>query len=841
MRCVPIHQLESHEFLLYKQNLIGNQLVSAEELVLFFRQKPNRRILNLPITPYLYAYYKGKKKWLKHLSKDSLLYQETEQYFDSLTQKLQTELDSIIENSSKEVDDYEKLFAEYPKAARLYRKKQKLIKKKNDKLLKLQTKIQEGNWLMRVVGEKPAILDTSLSYSTAQQIQKYLEYKKGLFGSSVVIVWDTLDKLPLNKLKNERLKINLNVGAKLIGQTFVIHETSPTYIRKIIWNIEDSAALRLVEQQTQHPLQNKKIYSEQLLEAERDYLTQLFRNHGYFNFYKNQIRFRVDTVSNYHPDSLDVIGIINFPNNSAKVYVIDTVLMDTDTDVTSQRSIKKVKNFNGITFLLHRELFSARVLDSKIFIRPKEKFSQYYTEETQRALASTEMFKFVNIKFDTTGNQFRANIFTSPFKKYSLTTEVGLNVTQTLPGPFVGVSFKNRNLLRSCDILDVSVRYSVEAQAAATDIGTNLLTRASGVTGVWTFPWIMLPLGGQLKKSLSLKIPQTIISSGYNMVQRPEYARSNLIGAINYKWRNNKNGFWTFGLLDIALVQTSYISPSFRERLSELSRLGNPLERSFNNAIITNTNLGYSFSRNTSLLSNERQSFAKIYLEAGGSYLNFLNIAELNTQGKILGLQTYRYYKVNAEYRKLFNTGKKARVAMRAHFGYAMPYGEKGAVLPYEKLFFAGGSNSIRAWTARRVGPGSFSPPRRSDGTYDYRFEQGADILAEYSIEWRHPIFSFFEGAPFADIGNIWSVKKDEARPGADFEINRFWKELAIGIGYGIRMNFNILIVRFDFALKAYEPARPLSERFVLSKINKKNLLGQPEQMIINVGIGYPF
>jgi len=839
--CVPVNQLSNDEFLLYKQRIITNSKVSKEELLPFFRQKPNRRILNLPITPYLYAYYKGEKKWLRHLHQDSTRYQAVEHKYDSLIKVKQDSLATLGFHQETDFGEYD--LRQNPDAMILYRKLQKLIKKKNDKLSKIQTKISGGNWLMRVVGEKPVIFDTVLSRTTAEQMQKYLEFKKGLFGSSVIVKWDTLGKKKtLKHLKSDPLKINLNVGSKLIAQTFYIQESTPSYVREISWQVEDSATRHLITSLKTHILQKGKPYNEQLLEQERDYLTKILRDNGYFNFYKNQIRFKVDTFTNNHPDSLDIITVITLPNNTAKTYSVDTVIMDTDADAMKSRDVRRIKRFNNITYVLHRERFATRVLDTKIFIRPHALFSQYYTEETQKALAAIDMFKFVNIKFDTLGGKFRANIFTSPFKKYSLTTELGLNVTQTLPGPFASLSFKNRNLLRSCDVFDITLRYSVEAQAAATDVGTNLLTRSAGIIGSWSFPWIMLPLGGKIKKTLSLKLPQTIITAGYNMVERPEYTRENLVGAINYKWRNNRNGFWTFGLLDVAVVQTPFVSKAFQERLDELTRLGNPLQRSFDNAIITNTNVGYSFSRNVGLISMEKLSYTKIYVETGGFYLNILNATELSqNKGKLLGLQTYRYYKTNVEFRKLLNTGKKARLAMRFNAGYAIPYGTSAAVLPYEKLFFAGGSNSIRAWTARRVGPGSFSPPQRADGTYDYRFEQGGDILAEYSVELRHPLFAFVEGAPFVDAGNIWTIKKDEARPGANFELERFWKEIAIGLGYGIRFNFNILIVRFDFAMKIYEPARPLGNRFIVNKITTQKPFGQPEQMLINIGIGYPF
>jgi outer membrane protein assembly factor BamA len=193
-----------------------------------------------------------------------------------------------------------------------------------------------------------------------------------------------------------------------------------------------------------------------------------------------------------------------------------------------------------------------------------------------------------------------------------------------------------------------------------------------------------------------------------------------------------------------------------------------------------------------------------------------------------MGLQTFRYVKMNADLRYYYPV-KKNTFAMRYNFGYAYPYGNNRG-LPYEKYYFAGGPNSIRAWQLRRLGPGTYAP-RDSSGQITYRIERPGELLLEMSWEYRFKIVSFFEGAAFVDAGNVWMLTKDPARPGSEFKVNTFFRQIAVGTGVGLRLNFTFFILRFDLGIKAYDPA---VQQFVLFNSGLKG-------GIINFGIGYPF
>ncbi len=158
-----------------------------------------------------------------------------------------------------------------------------------------------------------------------------------------------------------------------------------------------------------------------------------------------------------------------------------------------------------------------------------------------------------------------------------------------------------------------------------------------------------------------------------------------------------------------------------------------------------------------------------------------------------MGLQYFRYTKGSFDIRKYFPNKNENTLAFKLKAGLAYPYGIN-EVLPYEKYFFIGGNNSMRAWRPRRLGPGSYAliDP---DGSINYSFEQPGEILLEASAEWRFNIVSFFEGAFFIDAGNVWRLNPVPTLPGGEFKTDRFYKEIAIGAGYGIRLDFSLCFI----------------------------------------------
>jgi len=244
--------------LLVSQSFDGNQKIKTEDLEEFLRQKPNKRILYLPYTPYLYAYNAGKIRFDK--KQKSKLEKKRLKVEGKLNQKITNfneQLDSLISKARKE-----KKFER--DSSKIVKKQQLLRRKKNNKLRKIDTQLKEGNWFMRAVGEPPAIYDTTSAQFTLQQAEKYLK-SKGFFDSKVLLV-------------EEKKK-------KKISLTYQIEENTPYQIREINYNIPDTSILQLVRQDSNASfIQIDETYDERNLSKERNRLNRFLQNKGYFGF-----------------------------------------------------------------------------------------------------------------------------------------------------------------------------------------------------------------------------------------------------------------------------------------------------------------------------------------------------------------------------------------------------------------------------------------------------------------------------------------------------------------------------------------------------------------------------
>jgi outer membrane protein assembly factor BamA len=203
--------------------------------------------------------------------------------------------------------------------------------------------------------------------------------------------------------------------------------------------------------------------------------------------------------------------------------------------------------------------------------------------------------------------------------------------------------------------------------------------------------------------------------------------------------------------------------------------------------------------------------------------------AEKDTTGsyRIFDIPFAQYLKYEIDFRRYIIPNASSMVVLRAYHGLGYPLLNLGA-LPFESSFFAGGANGIRAWPARSLGPGGWID------SLDLG-DQFADIKLELNIEYRFNIYRWFKGAIFADAGNIWLVNPDKDRPNANFDFTRFYKEIAFGIGLGLRLDFNFFVIRVDVAKPFHDPNKQEGQRWVVDDFSERSPIN------VNIGIGYPF
>ncbi len=775
--------------MVYDNELVGLTLADPEALQQLIEQEPNTRILG------------G--------SFGVMLYRIGDQFYDS----------NIVAGKRKKVlDELETLQSnnEAQQGELSYKRKVENLK---IKLEGLDKKIEYGNALMRT-GNPVVLLDSSLVEKSSKNMKGYL-VNHGFFDAAVDYSISS---------KNQKASI-----------TYQIKENKP-YILDSVYTSTDNPEIQglLSSFSSNSFIKKGQIYNQDNITEERNRLEELFKNKGYYMFSKSYINYIAyqDTAAK----SIRLEQVIQKPTftESHQVYTLDSISLriNPPSDEFADRQVQT--QYQGIDFSFYRDRYSAKILASRIQLQKGKPYNRVDALETQRLINGLDLFRFVNITFDTLGTSLSASIFTQPNQKYQLTNQLGMTITEQLPGPFFSTALRNRNFFRAGELLELNFRAGLEGVASATGQGVYQSSEINTSLSV-IFPRFLIPFSPKTLQQLGKYNPNTRVQFGYLSTNRPEYNRNAINGQLGYTWatRNNRQSF-TINAADISYIRTPYIQDEFLGILENLQKDGNNLIWSFLPSLISSISgqTLINFNRYGDF-SAQKASLLRIFGESGGTTLNLTNVRRNDSPE--IDYANFQWLKGQIDYRRYYPISKKQTLAYRLNFGLARPYGVSAGILPYEKYFFAGGGTSIRAWQARRLGPGSSTPITGPGGNYDYRNEQPAEMILESMFEYRRKLFSYFDMAIFLDAGNSWMIGRDDARPGADFRYDRFYKEIAVGTGVGLRMDFDFLVIRLDLATKALDPAREEGQRWILDNIRFNKPLGEKGQTVFNFGIGYPF
>ncbi|KQS31582.1 hypothetical protein ASG33_13130 [Dyadobacter sp. Leaf189] len=799
--CTPNSSPTNNNYYLGNSSIKGNRAISDAELDALIPQKPNRRLLGLPIFPYVGLYRFGELFYNK---------EEKQRKVIEVTQNYQKE-SRIHENSPKKLEKVQRRYAK--------------------KLEKAQVRAAQGNFWMRVLGEAPVYFRMEEVAQNADKMQRYL-YNNGFFEAKVGYEPDTI----LN-----RVKIN-----------YLVTENKPTIIRDVYYQVKNVLADSIINATSKNAaLASKKRYDGDSFEEERIRIETLMRNEGYMGFSRQNVSYLVnDTITNPKTDStfksVDVNVRVEMPgkNNNPVRYKINSVHFEVLPAAGTPDSLfrKDTSSFKGIQYVFSEKRFSKRILDSKIQMRPGDFYSQAKERGTQQQLSLTDQFDFVNYSYtlDSTGYGINSYFKVIPLKKYQISTDVGLNVIQLqgAPGPFANLSYKIRNVFNGLENFEANLRGGIELVPGF--IGDQDIYRSEeiGLNTSLIFPRLLAP-GTFLQRKTANYNPRTQVGLGYNYVNRPEYTRTNVKAAINYSWQPTNKTLFNVSLVDLNILNTQNIRADFQSLLDDLFKQGNNLANSFQKSFVSDINASFVYNTNALIGPPKRATYFRLALESGGTSLNILPKQQQLIR-HVFGddLLFYKYLRWNADYRRYWPVGKRSSFVARINSGAVYSYGDS-KVPPYEKYFFAGGSNSLRAWLPRRLGPGS-SPPRLT--VNNLSIESPGEFLLEGNLEWRGYLANFFGDinyALFIDAGNVWNLNSTAAES-QKFEAGSFAREIAVGTGFGIRYDLSFFILRFDFGIKVYDPA---VQKFVLDELQFDKLFKktQPNFLNINLGVGYPF
>jgi outer membrane protein assembly factor BamA len=449
------------------------------------------------------------------------------------------------------------------------------------------------------------------------------------------------------------------------------------------------------------------------------------------------------------------------------------------------------------------------------------------------------VYKYANARFalaDTAKNFLDVQLFLTPLKKISLSAELNGEVkSNNFAGPGLKLIYKNRNAFHGAELLTVTLGEKFEMQFSGESKGQTsfqtTLDAKLAIPKVVPFRFV--------RRSLKSYVPKTEIAAGIGLFSRVNlYDLSSFNTSLGYSWKPNKKMTHFLRLIEVSYTNLSNTTEEFEDYLDE-----NPtVRKSFEEQFIMGG--GYDFINSNILGANSRNS---LYLgESIDLAGNMTSVVSSLINGHrpdpddpyvLLGLPYSQFVRLKSELRYTYNLNKKHQFAWRLITAAGIPYGNSSTI-PYIRQYFVGGTNSVRAFIARSIGPGSFDSSGEGADVY---IDQAGDIKLESNLEYRFDIYKFFKGALFTDVGNIWLVNEDPQREGGRFNINSFYRELAVGSGLGLRFDFNYIMFRIDIAVPLCKPYLPEGSRWVINQMDLGSSAWRKENMVWNFAIGYPF
>jgi len=638
-------------------------------------------------------------------------------------------------------------------------------------------------------------------------------------------------------------------GFKILEQKYTAkviytsHIQKPYVFREVIYSISDDSLSRLILNAKKETLiKSGQDYNLDILKNERIRIDALLKDYGYFYFNPDYLLFKADTSEANHKVNLKLTLKDSIPNTALTAYRIRNITIDQDysliEDITDVR--KDSSRYQNTLFLSNESEMKIRpeVLLNSIYFRENELFSRKNQSITLNHLMSLNNFKFVRVKFkesDTTATGFLdVTILMTPMQKHTFKVETDLvSKSNNYAGPQLNFSLLNRNTFHGAELLNLNMAGSFETQISGAV--KNSYSYSWNPKLELTFPRFVVPFN--IRRSGSIYVPTTNFSVSYNYLKRVDYFDMQTFQFVyGYKWKRNILVEHELDPVSVSLTSIGNRSAAFNDLLN-----ANPfLKLSYEEKFIAGGS--YSYTYNEQVITGKKNQYYFHFASAfaGNDFSLFKLIAGEKISSAnpslIAGSVYSQFAKFSLDGRGYFNFKDKNKVALRIFAGVVRPFGNS-SVLPYSEQFFSGGPNSIRAFQINSVGPGTYF---QNPGNAVF-LQLGGNLKLESNAEYRFNIYRYFKGAIFVDAGNIWMLKSDPSTIGSPFTISGFADQLAVGTGFGIRIDVSFFILRFDLAMPLRKPWLEENHRWVTNQINFGNSTWRGENLILNVAIGYPF
>ncbi len=711
---------------------------------------------------------------------------------------------------------------------------------------------EKDNWwnnMKRKMGEEPVLFNMRDTERSASNLKLYLD-SRGYYSSKVDFAVDTT-------YRRKRAKIS-----------YSLHQGEPYHISSISYDFRDRFLEPIILSDTVNTLLHRgNIFDISVLEAERERIALYLKDRGYYNFSVNNVEYIADTLGGDRKVGVKVIIKQNLTGYNARgeeMYDNNEVYRLRKIDIIPQYNAVAAKSqkeyfrqfdsteYRGLNVLFNGKKPKVRpkVLRGAIPLYPNYLYNYSQVNHTYSNLMAMGYFKSARINFTevnssnkdnlitlidtnnkskgatinfTRENYLDCDIYCTPALQQGIKAELEASTTSSFYGLKAVVGYQNRNVFRGAEMLEVTGTAGYEYMKAPKSKKRHAME--FGVAASLSFPRFLL---ANYAVNNNIIAPKTKFEISYNYQDRPYYRRGLSSIMWMYSWRNRTNSSFVVRPIGISLVDVSEIDQKYFNSLQNQY-----LKHSFESQLIVAISGSYVLNKQYKSAPNNFTT-VRANCELSGNLLNGLvhlfskPIADKSYR-EFLGIRYSQYARadVNASHKIMF--GKVTALAARLYAGVAYAYGNSDAV-PFDRLFYAGGSNSMRGWAPRTLGPGSSAAP--TNVVYP---TQLGDMKLEANVEFRFPIWGMFHGATFLDLGNIWYIGREGAHypEGAVFKFNSFYKQLAFNTGVGLRLDIKFAILRLDWGIQLHSPNNPEGQRWIHNFKWKNTSL--------NFGVGYPF
>ena len=690
---------------------------------------------------------------------------------------------------------------------------------------------------IRDIGSAPNLLDSALVEVSRREIEKFL-FDKSFFKAKV--------------------KSEIVIKNKKAYITFIADQGQSFKIKEFTYEIPDSAVkvLYLQHRPSFTRITQGARYDGDSLRNENKEIFNLLQRKGYYDYKSQYAKFSVDTL--LHSGSANILMTVDNPENKSahKVYYLNntTLLIRNSKDKLTGLPDTAVLD-SQFRFVDYSHRFKPKALFSYNYLKKGEKYDIDKKNLTYDRLFDLNVFKSLKIDYLKTNDSVSldALIDASPMKRLSNRMEGEYTFNSGRNGFNVGNTYTNRNVFGGAEQLDFRIRYGLLFNSA---IKGNLLDRRFNTDiqfGInLIFPRLLVPYNtSRLGKN---GVPHTTISTSLQIFDQLNKFTSRLyINSLTYDWVETRTKLHSFTPINIE-YRKGILSEEFKKQLEQERYL---LYIKTNDRQYFNLGSLYTFTLNASrILTLDNFIYFRTATDVGGNTLSLLDKV-LKTDSTFLGLPYLQYAKTEVDLRFYRSLGGERQFIARLNPGIAHPFGNSRE-LPFEKNFYAGGSIGIRAWQARTLGPGNYNRAILADDdirTNLTNLDQLGELKLEANLEYRFKIInnlfgSKVMGATFTDFGNVWRIRKSDSNPEGEFKFNRFFNQIAIGTGAGLRFDVEYFILRFDVGLKIKDPQFKGSDQWVIKNFfnrdfkNEYELTHAPDRYRFLqpvIGIGMPF